>query len=316
MPETFSPSLPLNQIRTDGGTQPREYLNESVLEEYVEAMSQGAEFPPVTLFYDGVHYWLADGFHRFFAAKKYGVDTLSAETQQGTRRDAILFAAGANATHGLRRTNADKRRAVMTLLRDEEWQRWSNREMARQCGVTHTFAGKLRKEFLEGDREPAVARMGRTGSEWEYNAPGADGDVERNTPLSQVYDDPTLVPPGNVGATRAAPMMFAGDPSAANDGREHTQLDVPPFEVPRDPGAATRRAGDPKPTLEALAAPRRQQPADWVAERIADWLLDLAEAYEGVTESVVRQVADRLVSQYDKARQGSGEMSPEPEVPF
>ncbi len=71
----------------------------------------------------------------------------------------------------------------------------------------------------------------------------------------------------------------------------------------------TRRAGEPKPTLEALAAPRHQQPADWVAERIADWLLDLAEVYDGVTEAVVRQAADQLVSQYDKARQG-------PEAPF
>lgn len=307
MPETIS--LPLNQIRTDGGTQPREYLNELVLEEYVEAMAQGVEFPPVTLFYDGAHYWLADGFHRFFAAKKYGVDALSAEMHQGTRRDAILFAAGANATHGLRRTNADKRRAVMTLLQDEEWQRWSNREMARQCGVTHTFVGKLRKEFLEGGQEPAAARMGRTGPEAERNSPRAAGDAERHTPLSQVYDDPTPAPPDSVGASRPAPMMYGAESPVASDGLEPPYLDAPPFEVPRDPGAMTRRAGEPKPTLEALAAPRHQQPADWVAERIADWLLDLAEVYDGVTEAVVRQAADQLVSQYDKARQG-------PEAPF
>ncbi len=311
MPETIA----LHQIRTDGGTQPREYLNELVLEEYVEAMSQGAEFPPVTLFYDGVHYWLADGFHRFFAAKKYGVDALLAETHQGTRRDAILYAAGANATHGLRRTNADKRRAVMTLLGDEEWRAWSNREMARQCGVTHTFVGKLRKEFLEGGQEPAAATMGRPETAWERNPPATAADVEHSAPLSQVYDDPTPAPPDREGS-RPAPMMYGTAPMDA-DGLAHQPVDVPPFDVPRDVEATTRRAGDPKPTLDTLAAPRRQQPADWVAERIADWLLDLSEVYDGVTASVVRQAAEQLVSQYDRARQGPSAASPvEPEVPF
>ena len=35
-------------------------------------------------------------------------------------------------------TNADKRRAVETLLNDAEWATWSDREIARQCGVHHT----------------------------------------------------------------------------------------------------------------------------------------------------------------------------------
>lgn len=65
----------------------------------------GVEFPSLTVFFDGSHYWLADGFHRFFAAKKHGLGAMSAEVYQGTRRDAVLYAAGANARHGLRRTN-------------------------------------------------------------------------------------------------------------------------------------------------------------------------------------------------------------------
>ena len=153
-------TIALDHVRTDGGTQPREYLNELVLSEYTEALASGVEFPPLTLFYDGSHYWLADGFHRFFAAKKYGMGSIAAEVQQGTRRDAILYAAGANATHGLRRTNADKRRAVLTLLKDEEWQRWSNREIARQCGVTHTFVGKVRNELIDGDVGETAAPSG------------------------------------------------------------------------------------------------------------------------------------------------------------
>jgi DNA N-6-adenine-methyltransferase (Dam) len=54
---------------------------------------------------------------------------------------------GTNATHGLRRTNADKRRAVETLLRDEEWSKWSNREIARKCFVSSDLVDRIRKDL-------------------------------------------------------------------------------------------------------------------------------------------------------------------------
>ena len=79
--------------------------------------------------------------------------------RQGTRRDAVLHSVGANAQHGLRRTNADKRRAVETLLRDEEWSGWSDSEIARRCGVSHPTVAKVRdglgpilKSFQDGPR--------------------------------------------------------------------------------------------------------------------------------------------------------------------
>jgi len=54
--------LDLSKIRTDGGTQPRTRLYEDVVSEYREAVEDGAEFPPVTVFHDGADYWLADGY--------------------------------------------------------------------------------------------------------------------------------------------------------------------------------------------------------------------------------------------------------------
>ncbi|WP_082378548.1 ParB/RepB/Spo0J family partition protein [Propionispora sp. 2/2-37] len=56
---------------------------------------------------------------------------------------------GANASHGLRRTNADKRKAVMMLLQDEEWSKWSNVKIAEQCCVSDMTVGRLRKELEE-----------------------------------------------------------------------------------------------------------------------------------------------------------------------
>lgn len=89
-----------------------------------------------------------DGFHRVKACTFAERAEIDADVRQGTQRDAILYSVSANATHGMRRTNADKRRAVMTLLNDEQWSKWSDREIAAKCGVSNTFVGQLRKEVL------------------------------------------------------------------------------------------------------------------------------------------------------------------------
>lgn len=62
----------------------------------------------------------------------------------GTQRDARLYSFGANGAHGLRRTNDDKRKAVAAMLEDAEWVTWSDREIARNCVVSHTFVQQQR----------------------------------------------------------------------------------------------------------------------------------------------------------------------------
>jgi phage N-6-adenine-methyltransferase len=138
----------ISDIRNDGGTQSRDSLDAATVAEYADAMANGAAFPAVVVFYDGQSYWLADGFHRVAAAKQAGMAQIDADIRQGSRRDAILLSVGANSSHGLRRTNADKRRAVMTLLNDEEWSRWTDREIARRCAVSHDFVNRARKSSL------------------------------------------------------------------------------------------------------------------------------------------------------------------------
>ena len=84
--------------------------------------------------------------------------------RRGVRRDAILFSVSANATHGHRRSNADKRRAVLTLLADVEWAGWSDREIARQCSVGADMVGRLRPEVSVAERQidRTVARNGKS----------------------------------------------------------------------------------------------------------------------------------------------------------
>ena len=146
--------LSTDLIRIDGGTQARESLNEDAVAEYAERMAAGSFAPPVVVFFDGSDHWLADGFHRFHAARKAALSEMPADVRTGTKRDAILFAAGANSDHGVRRTNADKRRAVQMLLADAEWSQWSDREIGRRCCVGHAMVSAVRP-LSEMDSETA-----------------------------------------------------------------------------------------------------------------------------------------------------------------
>lgn len=143
-PETPT-TLPLDKIRIDGGTQMRADLNEDVVADYAQIVRDGGDFPPVVVFYDGSKHWLADGFHRYFAYQRAGAVEIPAEIRKGSKRDAILFSVGANAAHGLRRTNADKRRSVETLLKDKEWAAWSDREVARIAKVSAPLVATVRE---------------------------------------------------------------------------------------------------------------------------------------------------------------------------
>lgn len=146
MTATDTISLALSKIRTNGGTQTRAEMNAEAVAEYAEAMREGAEFPALVVFYDGADYYLADGFHRHAAAAAAGLAAVACGVRQGTQRDAVLFSVGANETHGLRRTSADKRRAVLMMLSDPEWSAWSDREIARQCLVGKSTVNRLRAD--------------------------------------------------------------------------------------------------------------------------------------------------------------------------
>lgn len=157
----MSDLIQIASIRTDGGCQPRAEKLLDVIDDYAAAMVQGSEFPPITVFYDGADYWLADGYHRRDAAIGAGKTEILADVRQGTRRDAILFSVGANAAHGLRRTNEDKRRSVMTLLADPEWAAWSDREIARRCVVSYELVRQHRPKpsvTVNSDSETAAPR--------------------------------------------------------------------------------------------------------------------------------------------------------------
>lgn len=148
-------------IRKDGGTQMRVRLDADAVHEYHAMIKDaGGAWPfrdPVRLVFDGSAYWLVDGFHRLQAWAMHYMSpapAIPALVEVGDLRAATLAAAGANADHGLRRTDADKQRAVDALLYDEEWGAWSDGEIARRCGVSRPFVSK-RKELRDAARAVA-----------------------------------------------------------------------------------------------------------------------------------------------------------------
>lgn len=159
--------LDLDLIRIDGGTQARVELDQSTVAEYAEAYNAGAEFPAVTVFYDGTSRWLADGFHRYFAAKKAGKKSILENIIPGTQRDAIKHSLGANGDHGMRRSNTDKRKSVLTALGDAEWSQLPHKDIAAICKVSREYVSRLASEIEPScdrsqDTKRTVTRNGKT----------------------------------------------------------------------------------------------------------------------------------------------------------
>ena len=141
--------LELAVIRLDGDTQARVGLDQMVVIEYAENMKDGAKFPAMVVFHDGSDYWLADGFHRYFARKANGELEAEFDVKQGTQRDALLYSFGANGIRGLKLSSADVRAIISRMLQDKEWSKWSDTQIAKHIGCSSMTVGRIRHALEE-----------------------------------------------------------------------------------------------------------------------------------------------------------------------
>lgn len=178
--------LKIDQIRRDGATQPRAAIDFETVFDYMDAMVDGAEFPPVTVFYDGTDYWLADGFHRVKAREQGGFDEIACEVHQGTQQDAQWYSFAANKTNGLRRTNDDKQRAVKAALLHPLGVGLSDRQIGSHVGVDHKTVSGWR-EKLEGTGEIPQSghRTGRDGRTTNVEGIRRRSRPNRGAPLAR-----------------------------------------------------------------------------------------------------------------------------------
>ena len=148
--------------------QTRAATDSQYIEDLADRMKAGDEFPPIIVVTDGSTSWLADGIHRLDAAIK-AKQAIKVEYVDGNRAKAVEIACGANRSHGLRRTNADKRRSVCMAL--GEFGRRSDRAIAEICGVSNDFVGKIRKSTeVSSDDTSGSSRTGKDGKSYPAKA--------------------------------------------------------------------------------------------------------------------------------------------------
>lgn len=155
-------SIPISAILADKALQCRQNGTvQTVVRDYAKALKRKAKFPPVDVFYDGSIYHLADGFHRYESHLLAGLEYIDANVREGTKRDAMLFAVGANRDHGLKRTAADKRHAVTVLLRDPEWSKCNDSWIADAAHVSRAHVWRTRATLGIAKPEKVATRNGR-----------------------------------------------------------------------------------------------------------------------------------------------------------
>jgi hypothetical protein len=126
--------------------QSRAESDPALVEEYARMMAEGVGFDPASAVTDGTQIFVWDGYHRGAAAKQSG-KLLFVSVRPGSREEAEWLALSANQKHGLRRSNADKRRVVELALQHPTGAQMSDRQIGAHCGVSNTFVGKVRSEL-------------------------------------------------------------------------------------------------------------------------------------------------------------------------
>lgn len=152
-------NLPLAIIRADGGTQPRVAINDTVVDDYATLMRAGSVFPPVTVYYDGTEYWLADGFHRLRAVDWIGGKEIECEIRQGTLQDAQWYSFSANKQHGLRRTEEDKQQLIRAALAHPMSAGMSDYAIAKHVGCSSHWVGTIRAEMFPVNEMPSMNKF-------------------------------------------------------------------------------------------------------------------------------------------------------------
>lgn len=176
----------------DLSLQTRAGTDAETIDNYAEAMADGAQFPEVTVFTDGTHYWLADGFHRVMAAKQNGRTAIAADVRKGTEDDAVVFGGTANNKQGKRPTRADVQHFLQMV--------WDRREaifggtptggnLAEKCGVSRATGDRFVQEKLAA---MPVAPARSPASKMQVKMPERGGSEGGSTaPMAQLPTRPT-----------------------------------------------------------------------------------------------------------------------------
>jgi hypothetical protein len=129
-------------------------------------MARGVVFPLVEVFFDGVDYFLADGFHRYHAAEALNLPALPCIVHDGGLDDAIWFSLAANRTNGVRRKAEDVRNAIKRALVHQNAVGKSDFQIGRYIGCADTTVARVRQSLVATSAIPKLkSRVGADGKE-------------------------------------------------------------------------------------------------------------------------------------------------------
>lgn len=158
----------LNALVLDERLQSREEIIEEAVAQYAEDMKRGEHFPAITVFFDGVSYYVTDGFHRYHAAKRANKASIGCEIKNGTFRDAEFYAlTQANKANGMRRTLGDRKKACARMLEDIEYSQYPTSKISELVGLSAPVVTAMRDA------------MGKTPDKVQYQNKTTGKVVER-----------------------------------------------------------------------------------------------------------------------------------------
>jgi hypothetical protein len=132
-----------------------------------------SHWPPLKVVNRNGRNLLVDGFHRYAAAQKLGLEQVNVtvlEVSEGEDLHALAFAL--NASHGSPLTLIDRRAFAGRLLRSHP--DWSDREIGRRSGLVQPTVAKVRHDLEQQAQIPVTTtRVGRDVR--PYNATGQQG---------------------------------------------------------------------------------------------------------------------------------------------
>ena len=172
-------------------------------------------------------YFPGDGRLGLLADRQLGRTEIKADVRPGGRREALLHAIGANADHGCRRTDADKRKAVLLLLDDKQWGKWSANRIARYVKVSQYLVSSIRNEHPSYcENKMPLARRG----DQEYPINAANIGRSRSKPSSTV--------PATESVPSTEPVLVSSTEPVAS-GETMTEADLMPPDDIFPPGTVT-----------------------------------------------------------------------------
>ena len=286
--------VPLDSLVENAGTQVRSTIDDEVVNDYAEALANGARFPPIIVVRGDKGDIPADGFHRAAAYRKAGRSEIEADVHHGTVEDAIWLALGANRAHGQRLSTGDKRRAIEMAYR--AWPDLSQVRIAAHVGCSQQYVSEVRSQLTATCRLPD-------------KVVGVDG--RRRPATRKASPSPTRsAPPPATPATESPPTSEAEEPEPPTEAAETRKPPAPAMAArpqaertaPRKPTAEVTEVGEttPKPTTaEPAERAARRTTARQSAQKRSNRIVSVI-AYDAKNSTVQQDLIDFTALDFDQ----------------